>query len=77
MPGTPHVPHFSLLFSLFQSFGCSAPSTKQLRIAIKRNAVNLPEVEAIGLQRAQRLLEIIFGALAAALRRLGGEKICL
>ena len=36
--------------------------------------MDLPEVQVVGLQRAQRFLEIGLRALAAAFRRFGGEE---
>jgi transcription elongation factor GreA len=48
---------FALLFGFAQSLGCAVWPNEQVGIVVPTNAVDLPEVEVIGLQPSQGLLQ--------------------
>ncbi len=50
MSGESDEPHFALFFGFAQGFGRAVGANEQLGIVVESNAVNLPEIEVIGLQ---------------------------
>ncbi len=57
MAGEAYEPYFALALSLRQRLGSASLADKKVRIVVERHAVNLPEIQVIGLQAAQRLVE--------------------
>src|SRR3954470_11960136 len=57
MPSKADKTHFALLFRLLQSLGGAIRPHEQLGIVIECDAMNLPEIEMVGLQTPQRLLK--------------------
>src|SRR5579862_9771900 len=55
--GEANEAHLALLFRLRQRLGRASRADKKLRIIIEPDAVNLPEVQVVGLQSAQGFLE--------------------
>src|SRR3989442_12923932 len=69
-----HKAAFTSLLGRDESFDGSARREDLLNFVHGGNLVNLPEIDVIGLQGAQGLVEVRLGSLAAALRGLSGQE---
>ena len=58
--------HFALLLRFAQGFGGAIRANEQLGIVVEGDAVDLPQVEMIGLQPAQRLFQHLHGEASVA-----------
>src|ERR1700683_1248234 len=47
----------AILLGFFERFGCAVGTNKQVGIVVESHAVNLPQIEVIGLQAAQGFFE--------------------
>ena len=57
MAGKADEPNFALLFRFAQGLGRAICPDEQIRIVVERNAVNLPQIQMVGLQSVQRFLQ--------------------
>src|SRR5271167_3741506 len=69
-----HKAAFASLLGRDESFDGSSRGEDLLNFVHCGNLVNLPEIDVIGLQGAQGLVEIRLGSLAATLRGLSGQE---
>src|SRR5271157_5532028 len=58
--------NFALFLGFLQGFGRTAGTNEELGIILKNDAVNLPEVEVVGLVSPQRLFEHLHGKPSVA-----------
>ena len=66
VPGESDEAHFALLLRLAQRFGGAVRADEQFGIVIEADAVNLPQVEMIGLQAAAAIVRSICIARSAS-----------
>lgn len=57
MAGKTDVAHLAVFLGFCQRFGCSIGTNKKVGIVIESHAVDLPQVEVIGLKAAKRFFE--------------------
>ena len=72
--GDAEMPHHLLLLHLEQRFHGAALGEDLVDIVLRADVVQLPEVDVIGLEQLERLLDHAHGAVARALLGLGGEE---
>ena len=75
-PGEADEAHLALLLGLVERFEHAALGVGQFGVVVEADAVDLPQVEVVGLEPAQRLVEHLHGQVRAAAVRadLGHEE---